>query len=120
MFFFIRQKTAYEMRIRDWSTDVCSSDLPDMAVGVAQVAAVHEAVILDRIDVGRTAMKGRGRNHRIDGVPVVERQGERDLARCRGLDGAVGEVPPFGMGQDHHEDGFGPEDRKSTRLNSSN
>src|SRR3546814_6681526 len=54
---------------------------PDMAVAVAQVAALHEAVILDRIDVGRTAMKGRGRNHRIDGVPVVERQGERDLAQ---------------------------------------
>src|SRR3546814_2337422 len=27
MFFFFKQKTAYEMRIRDWSSDVCSSDL---------------------------------------------------------------------------------------------
>src|SRR3546814_1503374 len=26
-FFFFRQKTAYELRIRDWSSDVCSSDL---------------------------------------------------------------------------------------------
>src|SRR3546814_5546686 len=26
-FFFIKQKTAYEMRISDWSSDVCSSDL---------------------------------------------------------------------------------------------
>src|SRR3546814_2679669 len=26
--FFFRQKTAYEMRISDWSSDVCSSDLP--------------------------------------------------------------------------------------------
>src|SRR3546814_2162433 len=27
--FFFKQKTAYEMRISDWSSDVCSSDLPD-------------------------------------------------------------------------------------------
>src|SRR3546814_3029227 len=29
MFFFFKQKTAYEMRISDWSSDVCSSDLID-------------------------------------------------------------------------------------------
>src|SRR3546814_1677418 len=29
-FFFFKQKTAYEMRISDWSSDVCSSDLVDM------------------------------------------------------------------------------------------
>src|SRR3546814_6364549 len=28
-FFFFKQKTAYEMRISDWSSDVCSSDLVD-------------------------------------------------------------------------------------------
>src|SRR3546814_1830066 len=37
MCFFFKQKTAYEMRISDWSSDVCSSDLPrqghDVAVG---------------------------------------------------------------------------------------
>src|SRR3546814_3320919 len=27
LFFFVNQKTAYEMRISDWSSDVCSSDL---------------------------------------------------------------------------------------------
>src|SRR3546814_12383092 len=27
--FFFKQKTAYEMRISDWSSDVCSSDLPE-------------------------------------------------------------------------------------------
>src|SRR3546814_8988886 len=34
-FFFFKQKTAYEMRISDWSSDVCSSDLPlnSMALG---------------------------------------------------------------------------------------
>src|SRR3546814_1419707 len=32
MFFFFKQKTAYEMRISDWSSDVCSSDLDILAV----------------------------------------------------------------------------------------
>src|SRR3546814_5383147 len=30
---FFKQKTAYEMRISDWSSDVCSSDLADRAAG---------------------------------------------------------------------------------------
>src|SRR3546814_7790733 len=32
VFFFFKQKTAYEMRISDWSSDVCSSDLEDPAL----------------------------------------------------------------------------------------
>src|SRR3546814_7829936 len=31
-FFFFKQKTAYEMRISDWSSDVCSSDLSQQGV----------------------------------------------------------------------------------------
>src|SRR3546814_10223164 len=33
IFFFFKQKTAYEMRISDWSSDVCSSDLPNSPRG---------------------------------------------------------------------------------------
>src|SRR3546814_10792140 len=36
-FFFFKQKTAYEMRISDWSSDVCSSDLGDGAGILTQV-----------------------------------------------------------------------------------
>src|SRR3546814_8358568 len=32
-FFFFKQKTAYEMRISDWSSDVCSSDLGELDEG---------------------------------------------------------------------------------------
>src|SRR3546814_7833640 len=32
VFFFCKQKTAYERRISDWSSDVCSSDLEDRRV----------------------------------------------------------------------------------------
>src|SRR3546814_10338490 len=35
MFFFFKQKTAYEMRISDWSSDVCSSDLRRRDVAAA-------------------------------------------------------------------------------------
>src|SRR3546814_10329970 len=36
-FFFFKQKTAYEMRISDWRSDVCSSDLmPKRADAIAQ------------------------------------------------------------------------------------
>src|SRR3546814_20875376 len=38
-FFFFKQKTAYEMRISDWSSDVCSSDLQD---GRADAAAADQ------------------------------------------------------------------------------
>src|SRR3546814_1081883 len=36
--FFFKQKTAYELRISDWSSDVCSSDLGD-ALGFDETAA---------------------------------------------------------------------------------
>src|SRR3546814_5307310 len=39
MFFFFKQKTAYEMRISDWSSDVCSSDLEREE---ARFLAVHK------------------------------------------------------------------------------
>src|SRR3546814_10562311 len=40
LFFFFKQKTAYEMRISDWSSDVCSSDLPLIVVAVVAALAV--------------------------------------------------------------------------------
>src|SRR3546814_2971818 len=43
VFFFIKQKTAYEMRISDWSSDVCSSDLASVAgTMIAQAAQAME------------------------------------------------------------------------------
>src|SRR3546814_5756241 len=36
VFFFFKQKTAYEMRISDWSSDVCSSDLFALATDIAE------------------------------------------------------------------------------------
>src|SRR3546814_10019107 len=36
-FFFFKQKTAYDMRISDWSSDVCSSDLPVQGLAAGEV-----------------------------------------------------------------------------------
>src|SRR3546814_11456292 len=41
-FFFFKQKTAYELRISDWSSDVCSSDLPALVAGRGHHRAVDE------------------------------------------------------------------------------
>src|SRR3546814_2960376 len=40
--FFFKQKTAYEMRISDWSSDVCSSDLNRLDRGINQRCAVED------------------------------------------------------------------------------
>src|SRR3546814_2370551 len=51
-FFFFKQKTAYEMRISDWSSDVCSSDLG------AQVGAMGQQM------AGKGMAQHMGRNLR--------------------------------------------------------
>src|SRR3546814_3095524 len=41
--FFFKQKTAYEMRISDWSSDVCSSDLFEMTEVEGRIEAIIRA-----------------------------------------------------------------------------
>src|SRR3546814_16605287 len=58
MFFFFKQKTAYEMRISDWSSDVCSSDLePTLVVRVdgslgdgGELVLADQAFVLHPVD----------------------------------------------------------------------
>src|SRR3546814_10079516 len=52
MFFFFKQKTAYEMRISDWSSDVCSSDLMRLALGRRVVVAQEQAGVGGQIEQG--------------------------------------------------------------------
>src|SRR3546814_7312678 len=49
-FCFFKQKTAYELRISDWSSDVCSSDLAELRLA-AQRLLGDEAVGADRARV---------------------------------------------------------------------
>src|SRR3546814_1588891 len=46
--FFFKQKTAYDMRISDWSSDVCSSDLAAL-VHQHQVPLVHPRMVGDEL-----------------------------------------------------------------------
>src|SRR3546814_2929748 len=62
-FFFVKEQTAYEMRIRDWSSDVCSSDL--RSGGLKRWLVLHpvprqefaEAVLRDVGDAGEDVGK---------------------------------------------------------------
>src|SRR3546814_5729351 len=44
LFLFFKQKTAYEMRISDWSSDVCSSDLQQHAFEILERVSVASLV----------------------------------------------------------------------------
>src|SRR3546814_9569813 len=55
LLFFFKQKTAYEMRISDWSSDVCSSDLPEESVEVGFEAGVFQGDDQRGEDVGEGA-----------------------------------------------------------------
>src|SRR3546814_5607899 len=44
VFFFFKQKTAYEMRISDWSSDVCSSDLLFAAIAGVLVFSEYPTI----------------------------------------------------------------------------
>src|SRR3546814_4203791 len=57
-FFFFKQKTAYEMRISDWSSDVCSSDLAICADVPARVDRIRDFVQLRHVD--RISIIGAG------------------------------------------------------------
>src|SRR3546814_1830764 len=73
IFFFFKQKTAYEMRISDWSSDVCSSDLlagPEhveqvhfvqalpLLLGVALEGAVHAEVVAEAVHEDVDVLEG--------------------------------------------------------------
>src|SRR3546814_9536358 len=136
MFFFFKQKTAYEMRISDWSSDVCSSDL----IGIYR-ASGHEhltgSLVVPVTDAGGAVTEVYGRKIRNNlraGTPMhLYLPGpHRGVWNLDGIMGSGGEViltealidamtfwcagyrnvtAAYGTG------GF--TDRKSTRLNSS-
>src|SRR3546814_7095642 len=70
LFLFFKQKTAYEMRISDWSSDVCSSDL--------RLDRVIDAAVRD-LD----HLVGRGRRQRIDDMRRAQLLRQRALVRNR-------------------------------------
>src|SRR3546814_19491888 len=61
-FFFFRQKTTYEMRISDWSSDVCSSDLAGRSAARArsgEADIIWDLLAMPRKAAGILAMRRR-------------------------------------------------------------
>src|SRR3546814_2886724 len=88
-FFFFKQKTAYEMRISDWSSDVCSSDL-SMAMRGPKIDTIVFDLDGTLVDTAPDLIAALNHSLEVLGRPTVEPMLVRPLA-----------------------------DRKSTRLNSS-
>src|SRR3546814_4975004 len=82
-FFFFKQKTAYEMRISDWSSDVCSSDLEHARVaGLLQAKLGH----IGAADVDRRSDDTDQRHDRRGGqhegiAPLIAKQLSRSEER---------------------------------------
>src|SRR3546814_13594070 len=77
--FFFKQKTAYEMRISDWSSDVCSSDLGEMQAGEG---AAELAALPRRRAAGPDALE---EGHDRRGLPRSEerRVGKECVSTCK-------------------------------------
>src|SRR3546814_7155336 len=107
VFFFFKQKTAYEMRISDWSSDVCSSDLDALKNQIAMLndeTEVYNAAAY-YVGVNKCTEDSKEAQKILD---VLEAQ--KPFVATYNSDGtidrlAAGEVLA--------------QDRKSTRLNSS-
>src|SRR3546814_5924521 len=90
-FFFFKQKTAYEMRISDWSSDVCSSDLHVASVDQNPVGSrkpldpgVTEAFVLDPLgEFLRHCPDLPGRTPRGDHRSEERRVGKECVSTCR-------------------------------------
>src|SRR3546814_4199249 len=93
-FFFFKQKTAYEMRISDWSSDVCSSDLTEHQKAIGElrqgIDQCHHRCDFEQADqrtqralfVGARRHVERRRHHEqfayafvVFGCPVIDEAG---------------------------------------------
>src|SRR3546814_14664888 len=97
--FFFKQKTAYEMRISDWSSDVCSSDLAaDISYGNYNSITAHARVNIPVIS-DRVAINIAGKVDRHDGyVKNLFKGTEIDYGRSEAIRGAFKAVVSEAVG----------------------
>src|SRR3546814_3321199 len=87
-FFFFKQKTAYEMRISDWSSDVCSSDL------ACSKRADNNCVVASQNQINQQDLSKSRKDRRIieigkimdDARPYFRRSSRHGNGRCSGCD----------------------------------
>src|SRR3546814_3120978 len=97
-FFFFKQKTAYEMRISDWSSDVCSSDL--------NLAADHGV----SADLSASGYPGLGSNDRVfsyfhivghlDQIVQLHTFANNGSAHCGPVNGIIGRAEERRVGKE--------------------
>src|SRR3546814_8080020 len=86
--FFFKQKTAYEMRISDWSSDVCSSDLiAHRGERIDRGGNLRAAV--EHVDIALVA-KAFGQQHVIGRAALRMRPAKRGARRGRQQVGKIG------------------------------
>src|SRR3546814_9062672 len=126
-FFFFKQKTAYELRISDWSSDVCSSDLPGakpVALRQPDQPAGRRARTPSRTMIMRT-VKFWQRLRGSEQIMVAAAAGLvlfllwASIARVDEVSRGQGRVIPSSKVQIIQSSEPSTIDRKSTRLNSS-
>src|SRR3546814_1347332 len=97
--FFFKQKTAYEMRISDWSSDVCSSDLLSLIDGEAFAQGADAAPDI-RLDLGVAmfALVAQRLEHVGDHIADFLELGDAETAR-----GARGRTDADAAGLDRRQ-----------------
>src|SRR3546814_1832998 len=128
--FFFKQKTAYEMRISDWSSDVCSSDLlltgvvgtefsRDEATRLAWAASdrINEVINELQVDANDSLLDSASDTWISSQLRFKIATDEKIVDINYNIDTVNGIVYLIGLAQSEEE--LTRVDRKSTRLNSS-
>src|SRR3546814_1334288 len=117
--FFFKQKTAYEMRISDWSSDVCSSDLDgDGAFTLVDDRIAWRNTPFARLAAGDTVLTPRIEVLHSDFLDGPARERLRKRAATWLTRHIRAQLKPLIRTQEAELTPAG-RDRKSTRLNSS-
>src|SRR3546814_6405505 len=77
VFFFFKQKTAYEMRISDWSSDVCSSDL------IGRPARTPSSAVMTMVESQSWMRLARLSGEKPPNRSEESRVGKECVSKCR-------------------------------------
>src|SRR3546814_1017136 len=89
LLFFFKQKTAYEMRISDWSSDVCSSDLVERGV-IAQTRGAYAAWQANERFIAATRQAVSANALSLEGVRAENSVGTRSILDILNAEQAIG------------------------------
>src|SRR3546814_9712152 len=81
--FCLKQKTAYEMRISDWSSDVCSSDLTDFIDHLLGGAGTGSLAVDRRAEIVDDHARPLRRQQQGDSRSEERRVGKECVSTCR-------------------------------------